>query len=72
MANTLSVLCAFCGNSDLMAMEDDERHYVTCVTCFSSGPIADTPELAMLSWCERYDSQNASHMRSSRLVAFNA
>lgn len=72
MANSLSVLCAFCGNHDLMAMEDDERHYVQCGTCLSCGPIADTPEVAMLSWCERHDNEPVSYLRASRLAVFNA
>jgi len=47
--------CPFCGESDFLLMDEDDIHWVMCLTCRTCGPTASTPEKAHEYWIERYE-----------------
>ena len=66
----MPVHCAFCGESDLLIMDDEAKYYVLCLGCRACGPCVDSREEAMLSWCDRYDPADSRVIftRAARLV----
>lgn len=64
----LPLHCPFCGACDALAMEDADRYWIMCLECSACGPCEDSKEEAVLSWCERYDLEQARtiYKRASR------
>lgn len=54
-------------------MEDEGKHYFLCLECKCCGPVEDSAEEAMESWCTRpeADDVEALILRSKRHIFFS-
>jgi hypothetical protein len=70
----LPVFCPFDGAIDLIVNEDDGKHYMLCLQCYSCGPTADTYEEAIAAWCDRYNPEDNMRVyrRSARTIALDS
>ena len=55
----VSIWCPWCGNCELMALEDAEKHWILCQECGACGPLEESPAKALLSLSSRYDPHDA-------------
>lgn len=69
----LSLHCCFCGASNMLTMDDEGVYYILCLECSACGPTGSCKEEAILSWCERFDPEDARTIyvrQARRRVAF--
>lgn len=60
--------CVFCGQSDLIAMNDEGICYILCLTCHSCGPCTESEDEAFLLWNERFDAANDVPRETPKIV----
>ena len=48
--------CPFCGSADLQLVESvmETGIFICCLTCEGAGPPAETAQLALEKWCQRF------------------
>jgi hypothetical protein len=65
--------CPFCAALELLAMEDEGKHYYLCLQCRCCGPVEDSAEEAMESWCTRPNDDDVELLisRAKRQVFFS-
>lgn len=65
--------CPFCNDAELYVMNDESTWYTMCLMCRACGPVEDSAEEAMDSWCTRPtdDDVEALISRARRQVFFS-
>jgi hypothetical protein len=70
----VQTFCPFCGQCDLLPMDDEGVCYLLCMECRTCGPTAESHEQALLAWCDRYnpDDNMRVYRRSARTIALDS
>lgn len=60
--------CAFCGSNELLAMDDEGRHYMMCLECHACGPLETSAVEAYEAWCERPEVEPVDYLATRRII----
>jgi hypothetical protein len=68
---TVDYLCPFCGEGHLLMFEEEDRHWVGCLSCRACGPCSDDRMEALLAWTDRADLDPTFETGARRTVLFS-